>query len=204
MTAKDQSGRDGGGAPVWPPAEGAGSPRTLRVLALVAVALVACDRGSAVTQPIAFNHRVHVESGLDCGFCHEAVESAAHAGIPATDTCMVCHEDTTAMPGDENCGRCHDVGEGEHEELSDQAKLQHLAAQGEPIPWRRIYDLPDHVYFSHRRHVTVAGIGCPECHGDVAGLDRPAPRPLVHHDMDWCMRCHETRGASNDCIHCHR
>ena len=35
-----------------------------------------------------------------------------------------------------------------------------------PIPWVRIYDLPDHAHFPHMRHVN-AGVTCQECHGPV-------------------------------------
>jgi len=47
-------------------------PRVVvRVGVLVVWALVACDRGSAVTQPIAFDHKAHIDSGLECSFCHD-------------------------------------------------------------------------------------------------------------------------------------
>jgi len=118
------------------------------------------------------------------------------------DVCMTCHESPTPVATSEDCQSCHDVqGVGPTTPIE---RLQWFRARGEEVPWRRIYDLPDHVYFSHRRHVTVARIECGECHGDVASLTRPASHPLVNHEMDWCTGCHLERGASTDCIHCHR
>lgn len=178
---------------------GRGRATTLRLCLLIALGVAACDRGSAVTQPIAFNHQLHVEMGLDCTYCHESVEKAPAAGVPSLDTCVMCH-----APSDEAAGEdCEDCDDGGGEE-TDLQRLKGYGARGEPVPWRRIYELPDHVYFSHRRHVTVAEVGCAECHGDVPSLAAPAPRPLVDHDMDWCLGCHVARGATTDCIHCHR
>ena len=43
-------------------------------------------------QPIQFSHKHHVgDDGIDCRYCHTAVESSATAGVPPTKTCMNCH-----------------------------------------------------------------------------------------------------------------
>src|SRR5438552_4967626 len=48
--------------------------------------------GMAREQPVPFSHEHHVRGlGLDCRFCHSAVENAAFAGLPPTKTCMTCH-----------------------------------------------------------------------------------------------------------------
>src|SRR4051794_40076178 len=45
-----------------------------------------------VTQPIPFSHQHHVgQLGLDCRYCHSAVERSAIASLPPTHTCMTCH-----------------------------------------------------------------------------------------------------------------
>src|SRR5437867_2550234 len=50
------------------------------------------DVGYRPVQPIAYSHRLHVgELGLDCRYCHNTVERAAHAAIPPASTCMNCH-----------------------------------------------------------------------------------------------------------------
>ena len=39
-----------------------------------------------------FSHKLHAgEMGLDCRYCHNTVERAAHAAIPPAATCMNCH-----------------------------------------------------------------------------------------------------------------
>ena len=47
---------------------------------------------SVVEQPVPFSHQHHVAGlGLDCRFCHTAVEVSSNAGLPPTYTCMTCH-----------------------------------------------------------------------------------------------------------------
>ena len=46
----------------------------------------------AQTQPIQFSHAHHVNGlGIDCRYCHTAVEETAHSNVPSTKTCMNCH-----------------------------------------------------------------------------------------------------------------
>lgn len=157
----------------------------LALLLLAGVALGACQRASPIEQPIQFSHKAHIDAGLTCSVCHETIEQAAAAGVPSLDTCMTCHQGTLT-------------------DSPEEEKVRQFAERGEPIPWRRIYDAPDHVYFSHRRHVVAARIGCGECHGAVETLVVPAAYPLVRQSMDWCLACHAKRGATTDCVHCHR
>ena len=43
------------------------------------------DVGYAPVQPIPYSHALHVgQLGLDCRYCHNTVETAAHAAIPPT------------------------------------------------------------------------------------------------------------------------
>src|SRR5580700_8527006 len=45
-----------------------------------------------VAQPVPFSHEHHVSGlGLDCRYCHTAVEKSSFAGLPPTATCMNCH-----------------------------------------------------------------------------------------------------------------
>ena len=157
----------------------------LVLLLLAGVVLWACDSSPPIEQPIQFSHKAHIDGGLACPVCHGTVEQAAAAGVPSVDTCMMCHQ-------------------GALTESPEEEKVRQFAERAEPIPWRRIYDMPDHVFFSHRRHVVIARIGCGECHGAVETLVAPAAYPLVEHSMDWCLGCHAQRGATTDCVHCHR
>ena len=55
------------------------------------------------------------------------------------------------------------------------------------MPWVRIHQNPDYVYFNHSVHVN-RGVSCVECHGKVNEMttvyqDQP-------HSMSWCLDCH--------------
>jgi len=153
----------------------------------------------AIEQPIAFTHERHVKTlGMDCNYCHSNARKGVHAGVPATSVCMGCHAlvDTTDRP--------------------ELVKLKEYWDKGEVIPWKKVHDLPDYVYFSHKRHV-VAGLDCQECHGEVQDMtvnERVAPLK-----MGWCLDCHaqhesitenygtkaELRRAElKDCWTCHK
>lgn len=138
-----------------------------------------------VVQPILFNHSVHIENGLDCTDCHHGAESSRRATIPAIEVCADCHEEA--------------MGESEAEAL-----VVASVAESESILWRRVSLLPEHVYFSHRRHTAVAGIECATCHGDMASLDEPPRRALFLETMDDCLQCHADQDATDDCNACHR
>lgn len=116
--------------------------------------------GEAPIQPIAFPHDRHIaKGGMDCQYCHSAARNSIHAGVPEIYTCMGCHRYV----------------------LKDSPEIKLIAAyaaRGEAIPWKKVHDLPDFVYFSHMRHVR-AGVNCTECHGQVqaeAGVRTPPPK----------------------------
>jgi len=56
-----------------------------------------------------------------------------------------------------------------------------------PIPWTRVHDLPDFVYFNHSIHVKK-GIGCTTCHGPVDQMPMMWAENTLH--MEWCLQCH--------------
>jgi hypothetical protein len=139
-----------------------------------------------IEQPIAFNHRLHVEDlGSDCTDCHLYAETGVRATIPNIEVCADCHEEAQ--------------GESEHE-----ARLVEYIQSEELVPWRKIYRVPDHVYFSHRRHTTLGNLACETCHGRVEILETPLSRPDIDLGMDFCMDCHYQSNVSNDCLLCHR
>ena len=50
------------------------------------------DAGYQPLQPVEYDHSLHAgELGIDCRYCHNTVEEAAHAAVPPTATCMNCH-----------------------------------------------------------------------------------------------------------------
>lgn len=134
----------------------------------------------ATVQPIAFNHARH--QGLACAVCHRGVEVQAQATLPGSDVCAKCH--ATAPAG---------------VDPSQWANLQRGAAN-----WIRVTTVPEHVMFSHRRHVMLAKLDCSSCHGDIGQRTTPAPRAPVRLDMITCLGCHTQQGASEDCFACHR
>ncbi len=78
------------------------------------------------------------------------------------------------------------------------------------IPWVRVHNLPDYVYFDHRAHV-AAGVTCQRCHGPVESMERM--RQFETLSMGWCVNCHrestengingQAVQASIDCTVCH-
>ena len=134
------------------------------------------------TQPIPFSHKMHAgERQIPCTYCHRFVAGSSVAGIPSVELCFGCH----------NVVR------------TDSPNVQTLLTywnNREPIPWVRVYRVPDFVYFSHQMHI-AADVRCESCHGDVAAIDRIVrAQPLT---MGWCLDCHRSRGADTDCWTCH-
>lgn len=142
-----------------------------------------------VTQPVAFNHKHHMDDklGLSCEGCHKGVETGPHATIPAVSTCIkLCHTDP----------------QGTH---PDEPKLREYAAKGEAIPWNQANKVVGHVYFSHVAHVKWGKLDCKECHGDMKNREEPVTLTQTHNlDMNTCMKCHKEKGVSNDCLRCHK
>ncbi len=56
------------------------------------------------------------------------------------------------------------------------------------IPWTRIHNLPDHVYFNHSQHVTVAKLECQACHGPIQEM--VTVKQYAPLSMGWCVNCH--------------
>lgn len=137
-----------------------------------------------VAQPIAFNHEIHTEI-LDCDVCHELALTGAHSGLPGLSTCLQCHEEpmTTA---------------------SEELKIGELAATGEDQVFRKLFRLPDNVFYTHRRHAGFAELDCATCHGSIAQTTSPPAVPLIRITMEFCIDCHRESGASEECTDCHR
>ena len=156
--------------------------------------------GEVSEQPIKlFSHQLHAGTlNVSCEYCHSGARRTVHASVPPTQTCMGCHSQIDPV------GR-----EG-------LLQLKDYSDKGESIPWVKVHDLPDFVYFSHKRHVT-AGVQCTECHGDVASMT--VAERVNTLQMGWCLNCHrehpsvdanygaqaETRRAEmKDCYTCHK
>jgi hypothetical protein len=140
-------------------------------------------RAAAPTQPIAFSHKQHAgDRGIPCMYCHASAAKSSVASVPSTEICVGCHR--VVRPDSPQVQR-----------------LMNYWNTREPIPWVRIYAVPEFVYFSHQMHVT-ANVACESCHGNVASADRLARAQEL--TMGWCLGCHRQRGAPTDCWTCHK
>jgi hypothetical protein len=180
----------------------------LGLLAII-LSLLYSSRGQAAApaQPIAFSHQIHAgQYKIDCQYCHADARRSEYAGLPSVSRCMGCHKITAA----------------------DRPEIQKLAGffnKNEPIPWVRIFKVPEYVHFPHKPHVRAA-VACQTCHGPIAmmavvtaktgqnlvndllnlvGLARTST-PLT---MGWCVECHTTMNAKQgtkaplECVTCH-
>lgn len=136
-------------------------------------------------QPIAFNHAKHLGAGMACTDCHTGAQSQERATVPALAACLACHE--TALT-----------------ESAEEKKLRAFAADKKEPPWNPLTRVPAHVYFSHRRHVQLAGLECAVCHGTMEKLTAPPQKLFRPLNMDDCIACHEKSRARTDCNDCHR
>jgi hypothetical protein len=190
---------------------GVGVLGVVLLAALISIALSTWSRQPATAkpsrQPIEFPHNVHVQQfKIDCQYCHADARRSEYAGIPSVTRCMGCHKITAA-------------------DKPEIKKLADYAAKGEPVPWTRVYKIPEFTYFPHKAHVRV-GLRCQECHGNVEEMTTVAastgPNPV--HDalsviglrknapplsMGWCIDCHREQNRTKstqaplDCVTCH-
>jgi len=158
-------------------------------------------------QPINFPHSVHVQTyKIDCQYCHADARRSEYAGIPSVERCMGCHKIVAA-------------------DRPEIKKLAEYAGKQTPIPWTRVYKLPEFTYFPHKAHIR-AEIRCQTCHGAVETMTTvaAAPGPTLANDllnlvgfkpsappltMGWCVECHRQQNATRkmqaplDCVTCH-
>ncbi len=162
----------------------------------------------APKQPIFFNHVIHAGSfQIPCQYCHADARRSEYAGLPSVERCVGCHKI---------------IGVADNPEIG---KIHEYARRGAPIPWVRVFKVPEFTYFPHKAHVR-ADVACQDCHGPiermpVVGADtgpaltndlahlvglHPPSRPLT---MGWCVECHRRENAARatraplDCVACH-
>ncbi|MGD9903916.1 MAG: cytochrome c3 family protein [Vicinamibacterales bacterium] len=192
---------------------------TLAILAALGYAFSHVRQGYEPRQPIAFSHKRMAgapvlqtnERGetanvggfaIPCVYCHTMPYKSRHSTLPSTAVCMNCHST---------------VGLNKEWVL----RMKDYWDRGEPIPWVKVHDLPDFVYFDHSAHLNARDAAgnlklpavdadgrpmpqCQTCHGKVQEMDIVS----VQHEfnMQWCLNCHRQPEikASTDCITCHR
>jgi hypothetical protein len=144
----------------------------------------------APEQPIAYSHKLHAgELEIDCRYCHVEVDEGRHASIPSVQICMNCHS-------------------GVGKDKDGVIKLTGYWDQRRPVPWVKVYDLPDFVYFDHSRHIKK-GFECERCHGVLQEME--VVRVVPEFNMGWCVNCHRAPDPKRpdlegpiDCHICHR
>lgn len=205
-----------------------GRSKTVRILALLMIVVATgalayllsnVRKGYKPRQPIFFRHsrmagepkwetdaagqKVNVGGfGIPCLYCHTMPYKGRHATVPSTAVCMGCHAT---------------VGLNREWVL----KMKEYWDRGEPIPWVKVHDLPDFVYYDHSAHLnakdengnprlpTTDAQGkpmpiCQNCHGTVQDMDTVSVQ--TNFNMQWCLDCHRKpeMKASTDCVVCHR
>jgi hypothetical protein len=202
--------------------------KTVRILLLLvtvgatgtlAYALSNARKGYEPRQPILFRHvrmagvpiwqtdakgeKVNMGGfGIPCVYCHTMPYKGRHSTVPSTAVCMNCHTS---------------VGLNREWVL----KMKEYWDRGEPIPWVKVHDLPDFVYYDHAAHVNAKDengkpllpladergkpmVVCQNCHGKVDEMEIVS----VQHpfNMQWCLDCHRKpeMKTSTDCVVCHR
>jgi cytochrome c553 len=190
-------------------------------------------------QPIKYSHALHAGiNKIDCQYCHDGARRSKHSLIPATNTCMNCHQairkgsqygtaEITKIFASIGYDPSSDTYIDDYENLSqDEVKTvytkwiadqyvsdnEKMDSRGEalveqqwndivesltndvkttvqgPIPWVRIHNLPDHVYFSHEQHVMAGGVACQTCHGPIEEME--TVKQFSSLAMGWCINCH--------------
>jgi hypothetical protein len=125
--------------------------------------------GVTLNQPVPFSHLHHAgELGIDCRFCHATVATSAYAGMPDTQTCMICHSQVW-------------------KDAPMLAPIRQSYLENKPIAWNRVAEMPGFVYFDHSIHISK-GVGCSSCHGRIDEM--PITWKSTDMEMQWCLSCH--------------
>jgi len=153
-----------------------------------ALALAACagcmlvDALGSRGHALVFSHRLHcLEEELACVSCHESAEVQEAPGMPAPDSCAVCHDELDA------------------EKPPELAVAALFDASG-AYRARAASRLEDEVIFAHLAHVTGVQ-DCAACHRGIEKSRAVGPEVAV--DMEACVRCHAERALPGECATCH-
>ncbi len=116
-------------------------PTRIVACLIAVVAFVGCSQfgDPHPEQPVDYSHKIHVaDNQIACLYCHQTADESPVASVPSVGTCMNCHK---AIPGATDAGK------------KDVEKVRAYWSNQQPIPWNKVHDEPDFVYFTHKRHV---------------------------------------------------
>lgn len=157
-------------------------------------------------QPIYYSHKVHAGiNQISCLYCHGGAQDSKHANVPSVNVCMNCHKGIKEYSKEsEPLVRENGVtvdGTAEIQKLYQYAGWNPDTKSYNPdnngdgipdgakeIPWIRVHNLPDHVYFNHSQHVKVGKQQCQTCHGNIQEM--PEVYQFSTLSMGWCINCH--------------
>jgi hypothetical protein len=154
------------------------------------------NKDYAPSQPILYSHKVHAGiNQVNCLYCHGGAQDGKHSNIPSVNVCMNCHLAINEYKGTDK------LYTEDGKEVNGTAEIQKLykyanftpgkpwdASKAQAIPWVRIHNLPDHVYFNHSQHVKAGKVQCQTCHGEITKMDEV--KQFSDLSMGWCVNCH--------------
>ncbi len=150
-------------------------------------------------QPIYYSHKVHAGiNQISCLYCHGNAFESKSATVPSVNVCMNCHKSIQTY---EKGPELTDANGNKINGTQEIAKL-YKAAGFDPananawdpsmiknaVPWVKIHNLPDHVYFNHSQHTRAGKVQCQSCHGNIQEMDEV--KQVSELSMGWCINCH--------------
>ncbi|MEM6720256.1 MAG: cytochrome c3 family protein [Bacteroidota bacterium] len=157
---------------------------------------VGVDQGYEPIQPIHYSHRIHAGvNKIECKYCHSSARVSKHSGIPSLNVCMNCHKNIAQVAEEVQQEGILEYGVDYNKEIQKlyaavgwDPTQQDYVNEPKPVKWVRIHNLPDFVYFNHSQHVSVAGVECQTCHGEIQEMEIVAQHSSL--TMGWCINCH--------------
>jgi hypothetical protein len=166
------------------------APHGSAAVLLTALALAALGAAAPPEQPFRFSHKVHAgDAHIGCTSCHAYAERGPVAGVPSMARCQGCHKFVKEDKQDAKLD-------------AELKALRKVLDEGKAVQWTRVHRVPDHVFFTHQRHVVTAKLECKECHGPVETME--AVRQVAPLTMGWCLECHQRKKGPRDCWACHK
>lgn len=159
------------------------------------------------TPNLIFNHQVHLERKVDCTVCHNSSISGTMADVglatryqlPKMETCLTCHNGSTAPSG---CSTCH-VTDGVGRLQLSFASGVLRPMQGDPLG----IDHGPRFELNHGTRAKLDRATCMECHAEryCQNCHNGLQKPLSVHQNDYVtMHPVQARQDSLACQACHR